>query len=214
MSIACRKALGTAFQRATQASTSQLKPVRFPGPVPASNCRLCRPRRFITTGKSRTNASSSNNGSKEDETPSIALGAPEVASDAATKSKTANEPISSHSRSIEADFTASGAGPFDPPERYASSPNQEASSSTAGPLPTARPEGSIDPSSNRVKDSAHPLLDPTTRAKWQVDLKKQVAHMTTSFEGRLANLGVKLNEVTGYKEVERLKDLVTTQGEW
>jgi hypothetical protein len=38
--------------------------------------------------------------------------------------------------------------------------------------------------------------------------------MTTSFEGRLANLGVKLNEVTGYKEVERLKDLVTTQGEW
>lgn len=89
---------------------------------------------------------------------------------------------------------------------------------------------SIDPPSPRVqpsRDSAAPQLDhrawqlpPAWRsqldpdAPWRKSLLEQRRRWMEQAGQQLTAAGLKLNEVTGYKEVERLKALVEEKGEF
>ena len=50
--------------------------------------------------------------------------------------------------------------------------------------------------------------------EWRKTLENHFKRLTRESEKKLTEVGLKINEVTGYDEVERLKDVVANAGEW
>jgi hypothetical protein len=82
--------------------------------------------------------------------------------------------------------------------------------SSSKPSPLSRPK-----SLNRLPKWIPPHwqthLEPD--AQWRKELLSRRKRLAKQAGQQLTGLGLKLNEVTGYKEVERLKDLVGEKGE-
>jgi sensitive to high expression protein 9 len=123
---------------------------------------------------------------------------------------------------------SSEAGPSRQPANAASDQLESPTSST--PTPSAPPASSQigDPlpppssgSSSRLKfpDRLPKWIPPHWQthlqpdAQWRKELLSRRKKLAEQAGQQLTGLGLKLNEVTGYKEVERLKELVEEKGE-
>lgn len=81
------------------------------------------------------------------------------------------------------------------------------SSETAEASPTSISSSSDSGSTLSSKDYAR-------RNEWRAALRIQRQRLADEADRQMTVLGVKMNEMTGYKAVEQLKDLVHNRGEW
>jgi sensitive to high expression protein 9 len=132
-----------------------------------------------------------------------------------------NEPWAMPSSSSEAGPSRQQAetpsGQLDTPTASSSTPPAPPASSQIGePLP---PLSSASPSRLKFPDRLPKWIPPHWQthlqpdAQWRKELLSRRKKLAEQAGQQLTGLGLKLNEVTGYKEVERLKELVEEKGE-
>jgi hypothetical protein len=104
------------------------------------------------------------------------------------------------------------------PSASASTPSAPTASSQIG-IPTSSPSSSGSSSRLKLPDRLPKWIPPHWQthlqpdAQWRKELLSRRKKLAEQAGQQLTGLGLKLNEVTGYKEVERLKELVEEKGE-
>jgi sensitive to high expression protein 9 len=99
-----------------------------------------------------------------------------------------------------------------------STPSAPPASSPVG-APTSSPSSSGSSSRLKFQDRLPKWIPPHWQthlqpdAQWRKELLSRRKKLAEQAGQQLTGLGLKLNEVTGYKEVERLKELVEEKGE-
>jgi len=107
---------------------------------------------------------------------------------------------------------------LDTPTPSTPTPSAPSASSKVG-TPTSSTSNSGPPSRLKFPDRLPKWIPPHWQthlqpdAQWRQELLSRRKKLAEQAGQQLTGLGLKLNEVTGYKEVERLKELVEEKGE-